>query len=353
MPSGARSRPTPPRRSTGRGGGEGGSSRSGRRRSGSSKVGGGARTARSGRSRARPSIFITPGYRFRAVDLLMTNFHLPRSTLFMLVSAFSGRETMLAAYAHAIDAGYRFYSYGDASPALSGGTAHDARRLLHRPRDRRHGADRRARAAARHDPHAGLHAGRHGGDGEGDVSRPGAGARRRHHPRQHLPPDAPAGRGAGGGARRPPRLRQLAVADPHRFRRVPGDVAVVAPEDRRGRRHLPLAYRRLRAPADAGALARDPGAARFRHPDAARRMRGAARRPRGDRQGDAALAPLGGAVEGGLRRDRGEGAVRHRPGRRHPGSPARSRRRGWSRSASTATRSAAWRWASRRRRCSR
>jgi S-adenosylmethionine:tRNA ribosyltransferase-isomerase len=60
------------------------------------------------------SIFITPGYRFRAVDLLMTNFHLPRSTLFMLVSAFSGRETMLAAYAHAIAHRYRFYSYGDA-----------------------------------------------------------------------------------------------------------------------------------------------------------------------------------------------------------------------------------------------
>ncbi|KAB2865226.1 MAG: tRNA preQ1(34) S-adenosylmethionine ribosyltransferase-isomerase QueA, partial [Bauldia sp.] len=60
------------------------------------------------------SIFITPGYRFRAVDLLMTNFHLPRSTLFMLVSAFSGRDTMLAAYRHAIAAGYRFYSYGDA-----------------------------------------------------------------------------------------------------------------------------------------------------------------------------------------------------------------------------------------------
>jgi S-adenosylmethionine:tRNA ribosyltransferase-isomerase len=61
------------------------------------------------------SIFITPGYRFRAVDLLMTNFHLPRSTLFMLVSAFAGRERMLAAYAHAIATGYRFYSYGDAS----------------------------------------------------------------------------------------------------------------------------------------------------------------------------------------------------------------------------------------------
>ncbi|CAN7610609.1 tRNA preQ1(34) S-adenosylmethionine ribosyltransferase-isomerase QueA [Rhizobium sp. LjRoot30] len=60
-------------------------------------------------------IFITPGYRFKAVDMLMTNFHLPRSTLFMLVSAFSGLEAMQAAYAHAIETGYRFYSYGDAS----------------------------------------------------------------------------------------------------------------------------------------------------------------------------------------------------------------------------------------------
>jgi S-adenosylmethionine:tRNA ribosyltransferase-isomerase len=60
-------------------------------------------------------IFITPGFRFRVVDLLMTNFHLPRSTLFMLVSAFSGLDTMRAAYAHAIAEQYRFYSYGDAS----------------------------------------------------------------------------------------------------------------------------------------------------------------------------------------------------------------------------------------------
>jgi S-adenosylmethionine:tRNA ribosyltransferase-isomerase len=59
-------------------------------------------------------IFITPGYRFRAVDALFTNFHLPRSTLLMLVSAFAGRERTLAAYAHAIAANYRFYSYGDA-----------------------------------------------------------------------------------------------------------------------------------------------------------------------------------------------------------------------------------------------
>ncbi|MDA0339285.1 MAG: tRNA preQ1(34) S-adenosylmethionine ribosyltransferase-isomerase QueA [Proteobacteria bacterium] len=60
-------------------------------------------------------IFITPGYRFKAVDVLMTNFHLPRSTLFMLVSAFAGEATMKAAYRHAIDEKYRFYSYGDAS----------------------------------------------------------------------------------------------------------------------------------------------------------------------------------------------------------------------------------------------
>ncbi len=61
------------------------------------------------------AIFITPGYRFRAADALMTNFHLPKSTLFMLVSAFSGLETMRAAYAHAVAHGYRFYSYGDGS----------------------------------------------------------------------------------------------------------------------------------------------------------------------------------------------------------------------------------------------
>lgn len=63
---------------------------------------------------AETSIFITPGYRFRAVDVLLTNFHLPKSTLFMLVSAFAGLDTMQQAYAHAIASGYRFYSYGDA-----------------------------------------------------------------------------------------------------------------------------------------------------------------------------------------------------------------------------------------------
>ena len=60
------------------------------------------------------ALFITPGYRFRAADVMMTNFHLPRSTLFMLVAAFCGLDVMRRAYAHAIETGYRFYSYGDA-----------------------------------------------------------------------------------------------------------------------------------------------------------------------------------------------------------------------------------------------
>jgi S-adenosylmethionine:tRNA ribosyltransferase-isomerase len=64
------------------------------------------------------AIFITPGYRFNAIDGLITNFHLPRSTLFMLVSALMGLEVMKSVYAHAIKAGYRFYSYGDASLLL-------------------------------------------------------------------------------------------------------------------------------------------------------------------------------------------------------------------------------------------
>jgi S-adenosylmethionine:tRNA ribosyltransferase-isomerase len=69
------------------------------------------------------TLFIVPGYRFRTVDLLLTNFHLPRSTLFMLVCAFAGIERMRGAYAHAIEAGYRFYSYGDACLLEPGGRA--------------------------------------------------------------------------------------------------------------------------------------------------------------------------------------------------------------------------------------
>jgi S-adenosylmethionine:tRNA ribosyltransferase-isomerase len=71
------------------------------------------------------SIFITPGYRFKAVDILLTNFHLPRSTLFMLVSSFCGLDVMQAAYAHAIEKQYRFYSYGDACLLFRAETVQD------------------------------------------------------------------------------------------------------------------------------------------------------------------------------------------------------------------------------------
>jgi S-adenosylmethionine:tRNA ribosyltransferase-isomerase len=73
------------------------------------------------------AIFITPGYRFKAVDGLVTNFHLPKSTLFMLVGALMGLDVMKAAYAHAIKQGYRFYSYGDASLLLPEGVGQSRR----------------------------------------------------------------------------------------------------------------------------------------------------------------------------------------------------------------------------------
>ena len=64
------------------------------------------------------SVFLSPGYRFRVVDGLLTNFHLPESTLLMLVSAFAGRERVMAAYRHAVEQRYRFFSYGDCMLAL-------------------------------------------------------------------------------------------------------------------------------------------------------------------------------------------------------------------------------------------
>ncbi len=84
-----------------------------------------ARRARRSRSlpfRGSTRIFIKPGHEFRAVDAMLTNFHLPESTLLMLCAAFVGREALLAAYAHAVHARYRFFSYGDAmflTPAAS------------------------------------------------------------------------------------------------------------------------------------------------------------------------------------------------------------------------------------------
>ena len=118
------------------------------------------------------TLFILPGYRFRAVDLLLTNFHLPRSTLFMLVCAFAGTERMRAAYAHAIEAGYRFYSYGDACLLEPPMTVRRAFRFI----ASLSATDGAARAGVLHTAHgdgrhAGLHAGRHRRHGEGDDRR--------------------------------------------------------------------------------------------------------------------------------------------------------------------------------------
>ena len=174
--------------------------------------------------------------------------------------------------------------------------------------------------------------------------------RRRHPARQHLSSDAAAGRGARRGARRPAQLHELAQADPDRFRRLPGHVAVAAAQARRARRDLPLASRRRDVRTLARARDRDPAAARRRHLDAARRMPPAAGDARRDRARDAAVAALGGALQARVRgRAAGPRAVRHRAGRRRSGACGSKARARWSAWISTATRSAGLRSASRRR----
>jgi hypothetical protein len=191
-------------------------------------------------------IFITPGYRFRAVDVLMTNFHLPRSTLFMLVSAFSGLETMRNAYRHAIETGYRFYSYGDSSLLFRSGTADMTTpfqfKLLATDGKARRGEISMPRGD---DPHAGLHAGRHGGTVKAmyldQVRDSGADIILGNTYHLMLRPGAERVARLGG-------LHNFAAGppDPDRFRRLPGDVAGGAAQDERARRDLPVAYRRPR-----------------------------------------------------------------------------------------------------------
>ena len=184
------------------------------------------------------SLFITPGYRFRAVDVMMTNFHLPRSTLFMLVSAFCGLEMMQRAYAHAIAAGYRFYSYGDACLLFRDGVERMTDAFFLSPDRRRDGAARRGEIvhAARRGADAGLHAGRHPGDGEGTDARgrcAATGADILLGNTYHLMLRPGAERIAALGGLHT--FMNWPRADPHRFRRLPGDVAVGAAQDRRER----------------------------------------------------------------------------------------------------------------------
>ena len=157
-------------------------------------------------------LFILPGYRFKVIDLLLTNFHLPRSTLFMLVAALAGLDRMKAAYAHAVACGLPVLLVWRRLPdraaqmtvgfeVLARDGAARAGRLYDRARRRRD---------------AGLYAGRHRGNGEGDDSGGRRRDRRSPHPRQHLSPDAAAGRRADRRARRAASLHELAARDPHR-----------------------------------------------------------------------------------------------------------------------------------------
>ena len=160
-----------------------------------------------------------PGFRFRAVDLLLTNFHLPRSTLFMLVAAFAGLERMKAAYAHAMRERYRFYSYGDCCLLQAMSLSFE---LLGTD-----GAARRGRIGdgARHGRDAGLHAGRHGGTVKAMLPQAVAetGAEIVLGNTYHLMLRPGAER--VGRAGRPAQIHELAAAHPDRFRRLPGDVA--------------------------------------------------------------------------------------------------------------------------------
>ena len=306
---------------------------------------GGARRADAGAWTGETDIFITPGFRFRVVDLLLTNFHLPRSTLFMLVAAFAGLERMKAAYAarrrRAIPLLFlrRLLSVAAMSLVPSSFSGTDGAGPPRPPHDR-----------ARHGRDAGLHAGRHRRHGEGDAAAVGRRDRRGDRAGQHLPPDAAAGRRARRGARRPAQVHELAQADPHRLGRLPGDVAQGAAQARSRRRHLPLAGRRPPASPDARALDRDPASARLRHRHVVRRMHDLA--GRGSRRPPHSMRLSMRWAERGRRafeRSAGLRPVRHRAGQ-HLSGAARGKRAGAdATSASTATRSAAWRSAKARR----
>ncbi len=277
------------------------------------------------------AIFITPGYRFRAVDALMTNFHLPRSTLFMLVSAFSGLDVMKAAYAHAIEAGYRFYSYGDACLLIGERGAEPADRMTDAIALTLHARDGAARLGTLQTPRGDIRTPAFMPVGTAatvkamrpeDVRATGADIVLCNTYHLMLAPGAERIAALGGLHR----FMNWPRSDPDRFRRLPGDEPRQAAQGQRAGRGLPVAHRRLAPRADAGAVDGDPAAARLRHPDAVRRMREAAVPARGGRARHAPVAALGGAVEGGLRRrSAGPGGVRHRPGRRRAGAADRER----------------------------
>ena len=182
-------------------------------------------------ARGETALFIRPGFRFRVVDALLTNFHLPQSTLLMLVAAFAGRAQVLAAYAHAVAARYRFFSYGDAMLVWPTAPRSDGVMTAHRPQRcssscwrataRRaaggctcRAARSRRRRSCRSVPTARSRA----------MTPAGArGAGRADRSRQYLSSDAAAGAGDRGAAPcRSARFHGLAAPDPDRLGRLPG-----------------------------------------------------------------------------------------------------------------------------------
>ena len=175
-------------------------------------------------SRAPPRVFITPGYAFRAVDALVTNFHLPHSSLLALVMAFAGVDGIRAAYACAVREGYRFFSFGDAmlmdchtdGSLVTSAGRHGLSRLPLHPRGHGRWSPRGTPGnAARQRPHALLHARRHQGHGEGDASGPSGRHRRTDRAGQHVPlGPAPRERHRGRAGRSSP-VRRLGRPHAH------------------------------------------------------------------------------------------------------------------------------------------
>ena len=289
-------------------------------------------------------LFIRPGFPFRMVDGLVTNFHLPRTSLLALVMAFCGVDETRAAYRHAVaeqlpllqlrrrDAGAVNSRRSEACrPARRGSAgprrADDGGRVRLRGRGARRSRPRRPPDdAARSGRDAVLHARRHQGDRQGGGASRAAGARRPDRPRQHVSPLLPPRHGDRRRARRAPRLHAVGRADPHRFGRVPGLQPRGHARHARRRGGVQLRLRRLASRVHAPAGDAHPGGARRGRHHGVRPVRAGHPAARGARGRRGAHHALGGGLQGGARPPR-PAPHRDRAGRRRRGAAAAVGRR--------------------------